>query len=52
MPVYHIGNNPLHLPIYRRSLQEPGLVVLHDLSLVDLARHLSHQLEQPDLWKA
>jgi len=51
LPVYHIGNNPLHLPIYQRSLVEPGLVVLHDLSLVDLARHLSHQLEQPDLWK-
>ena len=45
MPVYHIGNNPLHLPIYQRSLEEPGLVVLHDISLVDLARHLSHQLD-------
>ncbi len=51
LPVYHIGNNPVHLPIYKRSLQEPGLVVLHDLSLVDLARHLSHDLEQPGLWK-
>lgn len=51
LPVYHIGNNPLHLPIYQRALQEPGLVVLHDLSLVDLARHLSHQLDQPELWK-
>ena len=51
MPVYHIGNNPQHLPIYRRSLEEPGLVVLHDLSLVDVARYLSRQLEQPDLWK-
>ncbi|MCB1701802.1 MAG: glycosyltransferase [Halioglobus sp.] len=51
MPVYHIGNNPLHLPIFERSLAEPGLVVLHDLSLVDLARHLSHQLGQPQLWK-
>jgi glycosyltransferase involved in cell wall biosynthesis len=51
LPVYHIGNNSLHLPIYQRSLQEPGLVVLHDLSLVDLARHLSHQLDRPELWK-
>jgi glycosyltransferase involved in cell wall biosynthesis len=51
LPIYHIGNNPVHLPIYLRSLEEPGLVVLHDLSLVDLARHLSHQLEQPGLWK-
>ena len=51
LPVYHIGNNPLHLPIYWRSLEEPGLVILHDLSLVDLARHLSHELGQPGLWK-
>jgi hypothetical protein len=51
LPIYHIGNSPLHLPIYQRSLEEPGLVVLHDLSLVDLARHLSHQLERPELWK-
>jgi glycosyltransferase involved in cell wall biosynthesis len=51
MPVYHIGNNSQHLPIYLRSLEEPGLVVLHDLSLVDVAKYLSHQLEQPDLWK-
>ena len=51
LPVYHIGNNPLHLPIFQHSLEEPGLVVLHDLSLVDLARHLSREREQPDLWK-
>jgi glycosyltransferase involved in cell wall biosynthesis len=51
LPVYHIGNNPVHIPIYQRSLEEPGLVVLHDLSLVDLAKNLSHQLEQPNLWK-
>ncbi len=51
LPVYHIGNNPLHLPIYEQSLLEPGLVVLHDLSLVDLARQQSHQVEKPDLWK-
>lgn len=51
LPIYHIGNNPLHLPIYQRSLAEPGLVVLHDLSLVDLARHISRQFERPELWK-
>ena len=51
LPVYHIGNNPQHLPIYQRSLQEPGLVVLHDISLVDFARHLSHQRDDPGLWK-
>jgi glycosyltransferase involved in cell wall biosynthesis len=31
--LYHLGNNPLHGAIYRRSLNEPGVVVLHDLSL-------------------
>jgi glycosyltransferase involved in cell wall biosynthesis len=51
LPVYHIGNNPQHLPIFQRSLEEPGMVVLHDLSLVDLAKHLSHHLGQPELWK-
>ncbi len=33
MALYHLGNNPLHGAIYRRSLREPGVVVLHDLSL-------------------
>ncbi|MEM8561686.1 MAG: glycosyltransferase [Pseudomonadota bacterium] len=51
LPIYHIGNNPLHLPIFQRSLQEPGLVVLHDLSLVDLARHLSREMGEAELWK-
>lgn len=51
LPVYHIGNNPLHLPIYEQSLREPGLVILHDLSLVDLARQQSHQAGEPELWK-
>ncbi len=31
--LYHLGNNPLHGAIYRRSLEEPGVIVLHDLSL-------------------
>jgi len=51
LPVYHIGNNPCHLPIHEQSCSEPGLVVLHDLSLVDLARYMSHELGQPELWK-
>jgi glycosyltransferase involved in cell wall biosynthesis len=52
LPVYHIGNHPAHLPIWRQSLLEPGLVVLHDISLVDLAKYVSHELGNPQLWKA
>jgi glycosyltransferase involved in cell wall biosynthesis len=28
--LYHLGNNALHAAIYRRALQHPGIVVLHD----------------------
>jgi hypothetical protein len=31
--IYHIGNNQLHAPIYKRALQKPGLVVFHDAVL-------------------
>ncbi|MBZ5585010.1 MAG: hypothetical protein LAQ30_22925, partial [Acidobacteriia bacterium] len=31
--LYHLGNNPLHAGIYRRALQTPGVVVLHDAVL-------------------
>jgi len=31
--VYHLGNNQLHASIYRRALDEPGPVVLHDAVL-------------------
>ena len=31
--LYHLGNNPLHLEVYRRALAEPGIVVLHDAVL-------------------
>jgi glycosyltransferase involved in cell wall biosynthesis len=51
LPVYHIGNNPVHSPVYEASLRNPGLVVLHDLSLVDLARHISREWHEPDWWK-
>jgi glycosyltransferase involved in cell wall biosynthesis len=33
VPLYHIGNNSLHAAIYRRALQHPGVVVLHDAVL-------------------
>jgi hypothetical protein len=28
--LYHLGNNALHAEIYRRALEQPGVVVLHD----------------------
>lgn len=31
--LYHIGNNPLHSEIYRRAIEIPGVVVLHDAVL-------------------
>lgn len=31
--LYHIGNNQLHAEIYRRALEVPGVVVLHDAVL-------------------
>jgi hypothetical protein len=31
--LYHIGNNHLHSDIYRRALNEPGVIVLHDAVL-------------------
>ncbi|MGC8795074.1 MAG: hypothetical protein ACP5U2_16960 [Bryobacteraceae bacterium] len=31
--LYHLGNNQLHREIYRRALERPGAVVLHDAVL-------------------
>jgi hypothetical protein len=31
--LYHLGNNTLHAAIYRRALEHPGVVVLHDAVL-------------------
>ena len=33
VPLYHIGNNHLHAAIYRRALEHPGVVILHDAVL-------------------
>lgn len=30
---YHLGNNGLHAAIYRRALEQPGVIVLHDAIL-------------------
>ncbi len=31
--LYHLGNNALHLQCYRRAIEQPGVVVLHDAVL-------------------
>src|ERR1039457_7270133 len=31
--LYHLGNNPLHAGVYRRAIEKPGVVVLHDAAL-------------------
>ena len=31
--LYHLGNNGLHAAIYRRAIDQPGVVVLHDAVL-------------------
>ena len=33
VPLYHLGNNELHAGIYRRALEHPGVIVLHDAVL-------------------
>jgi glycosyltransferase involved in cell wall biosynthesis len=33
VPLYHLGNNPLHGEIYRHALKTPGVAVLHDAVL-------------------
>ena len=31
--LYHLGNNGLHAEVYRRAIEKPGVVVLHDAAL-------------------
>jgi hypothetical protein len=33
VPLYHLGNNPLHREIYGHALSKPGVAVLHDAVL-------------------
>jgi len=42
--LYHIGNNALHAEMYRRALDQPGVVVLHDAVL---HHFLLGQLDRP-----
>ena len=42
IPLYHLGNNGLHADIYRKALEAPGVIVLHDAVLHHfLLGHLS-----------
>jgi len=42
--LYHLGNNALHAQIYRRALERPGVVTLHDAVL---HHFLLGQLDEP-----
>lgn len=44
LPVYHLGNSAVHVPILKQAMRRPGLVVLHDLNLIDLARAYAAEL--------
>ena len=35
--LYHVGNNQLHAAIYKRALERPGVIVLHDAVLQHFA---------------
>lgn len=39
--IYQIANNPWHADIYRLSLDQPGIIALHDANLHDLVRGLT-----------
>lgn len=41
LALYHLGNSPAHAYIYRRALQEPGVIVLHDFVLHHLVAWLT-----------
>jgi hypothetical protein len=38
LSIYHIGNNSVHVDIFRKAKQNTGIIILHDLNLIDLAR--------------
>jgi glycosyltransferase involved in cell wall biosynthesis len=42
--LYHLGNNALHAEIYRRAIERPGVVTLHDAVL---HHFLLGQLDEP-----
>ena len=40
LAVYQIGNSPYHIKIYQLALKYPGIVVLHDYAIHNLAERL------------
>jgi hypothetical protein len=44
--IYNIGNSHLHCSILRKSLEQPGVVILHDVSLFELG--LAYARENAD----
>lgn len=36
--IYNLGNSRMHCNVFDRFLEEPGLVILHDVNLVDFAQ--------------
>ncbi len=48
--VYHIGNAPAHLNLYRAFLEFPGAIVLHDVNLHHFfATYYLEYLRSPEL---
>ena len=47
-PLYHLGNNKLHADLYRRALQHPGVIVLHDAVLHHLLLTILTEREYVD----
>lgn len=44
--VYNIGNSVMHQGIVSRAMEQPGVVILHDISLLELG--LAHARERPE----
>ncbi len=49
--IYHLGNSKMHTGISRRLKEEPGLVVLHDVNLVDLAQNEAEERGEYRAWR-
>ena len=44
--IYNIGNSAMHTGIVSRAMEQPGVVILHDISLLELG--LAYARERPD----
>jgi glycosyltransferase involved in cell wall biosynthesis len=49
VPIYHVGNHAgVHGRIYRRAIEVPGIVVLHDPSLLDFHAGMLGSVASPE----